>query len=323
MADWLVERGIGEDRAIAIENDRIIAARTQWDGELVAGQVIDAKLISRSSGSSRGKGELPSGSQILLDRLPKDAAEGALLRVEIKRSAIGERGRLKLAQARPSDRSPTTPDILMSLEQEGHCARIVHQFPESDWDELLSDALSGEIHFKGGSLLLAATPAMIIIDIDGTLPPCELALAASGPIADTLRRFDIGGMVGIDFPTLEQKSDRKAVDAALAEALGEWSHERTAMNGFGFVQIISRLQRPSLLHRATHARTAILARQLLRQAQMIAEPGALLLTIHPALQKKLKPEWLEELSRRTGREVRIELSAGLALGGSFAQAVPI
>lgn len=323
MAEWLVERGIGEDRAALFQNDRIIAARTHWTGELIAGQVLEVKLTSKTGGSTRGTAALPSGQEILIDRLPRDTAEGSQLRAEIARSAIGERGRLKMAHARPTDKAPSVPDLLKSLEQEGHSAEFVHRIPGSDWDDLLSDALSGEVLFSGGSLLLATTPAMVIIDIDGTMPPRDLALAAVAPIADALRQFDIGGMVGIDFPTLEQKSDRKAVDAALEKALSGWPHERTAMNGFGFVQIVARLQRPSLLHRANYSRTGMLARQLLRKAEMVAEPGALLLTIHPALQAKLKPEWLEELSRRTGREVRIEGSAGLALSGSFAQAVPL
>ncbi len=45
----------------------------------------------------------------------------------------------------------------------------------------------------------------------------------------------------------------------------------------------------------------------------------MLLTLHPALKAKLKPDWLDELSRRTGREVRIETDPGLALEAAQAQ----
>jgi hypothetical protein len=160
-------------------------------------------------------------------------------------------------------------------------------------------------------------------DIVGTGYPLELALAAVDPLAKALRMFDIGGVVGVDFPTLQGKVGRKAVDAALAEALADWPHERTAMNGFGFVQIISRLERPSLIHRTSHSRTGLLAHQLLRKAERVEDAGAVQLTCHPALRAKLKAEWLDELVKRTGREVRIEIDPGRALEGGFAQAVPL
>ncbi|MFZ1744074.1 MAG: ribonuclease E/G [Pontixanthobacter sp.] len=323
MAEWLVERGIGEDRAALFDHDTIVAARVHWHGELLAGQILDAKLVSRRSGSARGTAMLSSGHEVLVDRLPSDSTEGSNLRVEVIRSAIGERGRLKMAHARPTDKQTNNIDLAASIESGGESVQPVHRFPGYDWEEVLADAQTGEVQFNGGSLLLATTPAMVIIDIDGTLSPRELALAAVQPIADAIRRLGIGGMVGIDFPTLAQKADRKAIDAALDDALEGWPHERTAMNGFGFVQLVARLQLPSLLHRATHSRTGLLARQLLRKAELIAEPGAILLTIHPALQAKLKPEWLKEVSRRTGREVRIAVSPDLALSGSFAQAVPL
>ncbi len=323
MAEWLLERGIGEDRAIRIERGEIAEARLDWPGSLVAGEVADAVLIARATGTSRGTARFASGEEALVGKLPKDASEGAALRLEVTRAAIGERGRLKRAQARPTKREPHRPDLAARLIAEGHTVREVRQFPEGEWDALLAEALSGEIAFAGGALLFAPTPAMTVVDIDGALAPRQLALAAVPALASSLRRFDLGGSIAIDFPTLQDKADRRAVDEALGAALADWPHERTAINGFGLVQIVARLERPSLLHRARHSRTALLARQLLRQAEAVMEPGALLLTIHPALEAKLKPEWLAELARRTGREVRLAIDPKLALEGAFAQAVPL
>jgi ribonuclease G len=317
LAEWLVEEGIGEERAILLEGDEIVAARLQWPGTLAAGQVEDAKLVSRVSGSPRGTARFESGEEALVGRLPRDASEGAPLRLKITRAAISEAGRTKLAQARPTDEPPRpAPSLAEALQ-----ARLVHRLPVSGWDELVADAFAGEIAFDGGSLILSPTPAMTLIDIDGALPPRQLALAAIPAIAATLRRLDIGGSIGIDFPTLSEKDDRRAVDQALAGALGGWPHERTAINGFGFVQLVARSERPSILHRIQSDRAGAAARLLLRRAEAVGEPGALLLACHPAVAAKLTENWLAELARRSGRTISVEPDPTLALEGAYAQAI--
>lgn len=322
MADWLLEEGIGEHRAILPRGDRIVAAQIDWPGELAAGSVIEARLVSRRAGSPRGTAMADSGDELLVDRLPGEISEGARLRLEVTRAALGERGRLKRAQARPSERKPSRPALAERLAAAGHEVRAVRRFPVPGWDELVGEALGREVGFAGGTLLFATTPAMTTVDIDGELAPRALALAAIPALALALRRFDLGGSIAIDFPTLADKEDRRAVDAALGEALREWPHERTAINGFGLVQLVARSTGPSLLHRAVHRRPALLARQLLRSAETVAEPGALLLTAHPAVAAAIGDERRAELARRTGREVRLATDPALALEGGFAQAVP-
>lgn len=344
LADWLIEEGIGEHRAILVEGDRILAARLDWPGALTSGQVEDAQLIARAAGSTRGTARFANGEEALVDHLPPAASEGAKLRLKITRAAIAEAGRLKRAQSRPSEDAPRpAPTLAENLRAQGHPVRIVRRFPAlgrsvsdgsvsdwpasdwpaSDWEELVADAFAREIAFDGGSLLLAPTPAMTLVDIDGVLDPKSLALAAVAAIAATLRRLDIGGSIGIDFPTLPAKADRRAVDVALDAALAGWPHERTAMNGFGFVQLVARLERPSILQRVTSSRVSAAARLLLRRGEGVAEPGAILLTAHPALRARVKPEWEVELARRTGREIRWHSDPALAPEAGFAQAVPL
>ncbi|BDI60614.1 ribonuclease E/G [Qipengyuania nanhaisediminis] len=319
-AEWLVERGIGETRAVLVDGGQVIAARLHWPGEITAGDVHEAQLVSRRGGTRRGTVRLANGTEALVDHLPRSATEGASGQVVIVRAPIAERGRLKRASARWLEGEPM-PDNAAQPGKFLPDAREVRAFEEGAWEEVWQAASSGAVAFPGGDILCSVTPAMTVIDVDGNLPPRALALAAVPAIARALRWFEIGGNIGIDFPTLQAKADRRAVDAALDEALSGWAHEHTAMNGFGLVQIVTRLQGPSLLHRFASSRTALCARYAMRVAERASGAGVTLLTVHPALKARLKPEWTDELRRRTGRDVRIKIDPALALEAPHAQIV--
>ncbi|MEZ5680109.1 MAG: ribonuclease [Erythrobacter sp.] len=319
MPEWLVEHGIGESRALLVDGDEVLAAKLRWPGELECGALVDATLTSKAAGSRRGTATDAAGREILVDRLPQQITEGCKVSVRITRGAIAERGRFKRALGRIAG-----PDLASSpvADSPFDSGQPVRRFPAGLWEDLWDSASSGEIFFDGGALLFSVTPAMTVVDIDGVRPPHELALAAIPALANALRRFDLGGSIAIDFPTLEAKADRKAVDAALEAALADWSHERTAMNGFGIVHIVARLEGPSLLHRFATSRVGMAARMAMRRAEMVEGPGVTLLTLHPALKARLRPEWIEELERRTARPVRIETDPGLAIEAPHAQIVP-
>lgn len=326
MAEWLYEAGIAEERAILVERGAIVAARVEWGEPVRAGLVADARLVAKPVGARRGLARLIDGAEVLIDGLAREANEGDTLRLRIVRPALAERGRNKRAQARPaSDQAPApAPSLLDELRQSGMPVRGVRvagpEFGDHGWDELVEQAQSGEIAFAGGSLAITPTPAMTLIDVDGYGTPAALALAAVPAIAAALRRLDLGGSVGIDFPSLAEKRERQAVDAALGAALADWRGERTAMNGFGFVQLVSRLERPSLV--ARYARRAeAQARILLRQAERVAGPGTLLLTAPPAVRRAIIAAWEQDLARRTGRRILWREDAALAPEASFAQAV--
>ena len=314
--DCYVERGIGEHRALFATKARTQAAKLYWPGELYAGQMVAAKLTEKRGGARRGVATLDTGQEVLVDHLPASVTEGQTLALTITRAAVAERGRHKRAQGRFADGPVQAGSVWLPEAAE------VREFASGLWEDIWHAASSGEVSFAKGSLLFSVTPAMTLIDVDGDGSPREIALAAAPVIAAWLPMFDLGGNIGIDFPTIEAKADRRAVDEALAAALGDWSHERTAMNGFGFVQIVARLEGPSLLHRFAASRTAMCARYALRVAERAAGHGpALLLTVHPALKAKIKPEWIEELARRTGKQIRVETDPGLALEAPHAQII--
>lgn len=318
-ASWLIEEGIAETRALLVEGEQVLAAKLFWPGELAAGTRATGKLTAKLKGTRRGVALLEGGTEALVDHLPASITEGQTLDLVITRAALAERGRLKRAQARVSAADAPSPH---SGWPEG---RVVRRFPAGLWEEVWHAASAASLDFPGGEVLVSVTPAMTVIDIDGTGAAREVALAAVPAIAQALAWFDIGGNIGIDFPTLQTKEDRRAVDAAIDTALADWPHERTAMNGFGFVQIVARLAGPSLLHRFATARLGMAARMALRQAEIAADSGTgrvLALTVHPALKAKLKQPWLEVLALRTAREVRIETDPALAIKAAHAQLLP-
>jgi len=326
MAEWLYEAGIGEERAILVEGGAIVAARVCWGEPIRAGAVVEARLASKPASVQRGLAVLADGSEVLVDALPRGANEGDRIRLRIVRPALAEQGRTKRAQGRVAEDAalrpaPSLREELAAGDVPLREVRVADpEFMAQGWDELVEQALGGEVWFAGGSLTITPTPAMTLIDIDGHGPVATLALAAVPAVAAALRRLDLGGSVGIDFPTLAGRRDRQAVDAALGEALARWRGERTAMNGFGFVQLVSRLERPSLVGRYAR-RSAAGARILLRHAERVAEPGALELTAHPAVRRAVRPEWEAELARRTGRAIRWREDPRLAPTAGFAQAV--
>lgn len=326
MPEWLVEHGIGEDRAILVDDaggsGEVLAARLQRHSGVIAGLVADARLIARAGGARRGTVLFDSGEEALVEGLPPEAREGAPLRVQVVRARLAEKGRYKRAHARPtSSATRAAPTLAQALRTTGLPVRTVRRFPADPWPELMGEALDGTVGFAGGSIVISPTPAMTLIDVDGSLPPAALARAAVAGIAGAIARLDLAGSIGIDFPTLESREDRRLLDEALSHALASWQHQRTAMNGFGFVQLVSRLERPSLLSAVQTDPAGAGALLLLRRLEDVTRPGSLLALAHPRVIAAVLPAWREEAKRRTGRPVEWRGDPQLALLGGFAQAL--
>ena len=332
VAEWLIERGIGETRAILVEHGAIVAARVCWGEAWRAGAVTPARLDHRHPGTRRGAVILPDGAVVHVDALPPGLTVGARLMVRITRAALAETGRFKLAQCRAAgDVAPCAAPDLADAPGDSPVdspVRVLDRFDRAfdalGWDDVLEAASTGLIDLAGGGrLTISPTPAMTLIDIDGPPPLDRLAHAAVPAIAGAIGRLDLAGSIAIDFPGLADRAARHAVDAALDEALAKagWRGERTAMNGFGLVQLVSRLARPSLLARHAHDPARAAAFALLRRAEHVGDPGDLLLVAHPAVLAAITPDHAAELARRAGRRVRREAQPGLALRAGFAQAM--
>jgi len=306
LPEWLIERGIGETRAALVEDGEIIEARVRRDGVIPAGTVLEAKLVAVAP---RVAVEA-AGETFLLPRGVSGVSEGRSLFVEVTREALGGAEPWKRGLARITSDAPRAAPPL-AKGREG---------PIAEWDDLLEEARSRIVPFKGGELRIEPTAAMTMIDVDGWLAPAELAQVAAWAAARAIRRLDLGGSVGIDFPTLGAKQARRDVDRILDEYLPKPS-ERTAINGFGFVQVVRPRPRASLVELARD-RAPFEARALLRRAAA-ENPGSKRIVAHPAVISVIEqhPEWLDALCRQLGGNIGLRADASLTMSGGYAENV--
>jgi len=157
---------------------------------------------------------------------------------------------------------------------------------------------------------------MTLIDVDGHLPPDELAVTGAMEGARAVRRLGIGGSIGIDLPTAGSKAARQQAAAAIDATLPQ-PFERTAVNGFGFVQIVRPRPRASLVEHAQD-RAAFEARALLRLA-VFEPPGAKRLVAHPAVAGAVERGWIDALARQIGGAVELRADASLPMSGGYAE----
>ncbi|WP_019834449.1 hypothetical protein [Sphingomonas sp. PR090111-T3T-6A] len=321
MAEWLLDEGIGEHRAALVEDDIILeAAIDRLDDRLRLGAVVSAKL-----GERVGAGAWLSTAQgdAILDAVPRGLSQGRSLLVEIVREAIPEPGRLKPPRARASDAEAERAAPTLAERLEGPVRRLAPHEPDrleqAGWSELIEQAETGEIDFPGGALRLSPTPAMALFDIDGTLPAADLALAGARAAAEAIRRLAIGGSIGLDLPTLGSKAERAAAAAVIDETLPP-PFERTAVNGFGFMQIIRPRPRASIpeLVRWDPALTAAL--RLLRIGARGFGPRTLVAAPAVITRLEARPDWIEALARAVGGTVGLRADPGLAISASHVEA---
>ncbi len=151
--------------------------------------------------------------------------------------------------------------------------------------------------FPGGSLLFSPTPAMLLIDIDGTSARARTRAcrgACAGRRLAPLRRRRRGRHRFPDFAGQGRSQAGRRGASTPRWANGRIA-ERTAMNGFGLVQLVARLQRPSLLQLATYRRAGAAWRMLLRRAELLEGAGQIELTINPALRAEADADSFAEL----------------------------
>ena len=308
--EWLIERGIGEGRAVRIESGEIVAARVFLDGITPAGSILAARLARAGKPAIADAG---GQDYVLRDGAP-GATEGQEIVIEVVRETVPGAEPWKRPLARLTEGAPGEARFA------GEALAFpspVDRLEEAGWSDLLEEARSGIVAFAGGALRVSPTPAMTLIDVDGTLPPFDLAMAGAKAAARAILRHGIGGSIGVDLPTVQGKEQRLRLGAAV-DAILPNPFERTGVNGFGFLQIVRPRRHASLFEIAAD-RAAFEARALLRLAAR--ETGAIRLAVHPAVHAVLegRPDWIEALSRQIGGPVTLRADARLTISGGHAE----
>lgn len=309
----LVEAAPGATRALVLDGDTVVEAHiARADDPLPVGLIAPARLADRRQGVV-----VLAGAEAQLAPVPADWPEGQTRLVEVLRPARPDGVRDKQARVAAHDGpARPAPDLATRLATAGHAVTPVPAhgpdvLADSGWDAVVEEALSGRVEFPGGRLLVAPTPAMLVIDVDGTGDLARLAEAAARAVAALIRRHGIGGPVVVDFPSLGGRAPRAVVDTILAETLPP-PFERTAMNGFGLVQIIRPRRQLSLIEAVRQPGFAAL--ELLRRAQRLVGPVQIeakasvidWLAAHPAL--------IADCARLTGGTLALQARDGAGRG---------
>lgn len=320
MPEWLVEHGFGESRAALVQAEEIIEARIELAGMWRAGSIVEARLVDVGSDGRNAVARHKEGAEFLLPRGAPGVAEGASLNIAVTREMIPGAESWKRPRATVAAcRTLAIPHLADRLGvPELPVPRAIDSLAAAGWNDLLDQARTGVVRFAGGELRIAATPAMTLIDVDGHIDRELLAVRGAAEAAKAIRRLDLGGSIGIDLPTSHSRDTRQAAAAEIDKLLPK-PFERTAVNGFGFIQIVRPRLRASLLELALDRRS-FEARALLRRAAF-EPPGPKRLVANPVVTAMIgaHPAWLDALARAVGGRVELRADAALPMSGGYAE----
>ncbi len=313
MGELAVDRSPGETRAVVYEDGDAVELHIQRAGMLWPGDVVSARIVERSN---QGVFAETGTDETLLISGAASAPVGATINVEIIRSAQPEPGQRKCASARVSDAAPVRVDSLASLLAAHH-----EIAPPEDFEAAFDCAVAGQVNVNQATVWFERTKAGLVCDVDG--PGAHVNEDAACAVACLLRLFQISGAVMVDFISTDNKAARNAIAAVFDHASipDPRPFERTAINGFGLMQIIRPRATPSVLDvlYGTNRMQLSLETQalrLIRDASRSAGFGPRQIIVAPALAAYLaRPEYAEHIAaaaRFAGAPVEIVADAEVA-----------
>ena len=331
MPEWLYEEGIGENRAALVEAGEIIAAEIERDDPWPrVGTVRRARYDAPLVGRQQAMVKLEGGGEAMLGPVPERIGPGSRFTVEVMReffmSPVGPSKSMRVRIVPDDTPLREGPTLLERIAAQGVRVRRLRSFEpdlleQAGWSELLEEAETGIVKFPGGSLDIHLTPAMTLIDVNGVLELPFLAVDGARAAARAINRLRLSGSIGIDLPTVAGREPRKRA----AEAVDETIHgkfERSAVNGFGFLQVVKRQERASLMHLMQAERGRAVALALLRRAERDPHVGPIELVAHVDVQGSYgAPRYIEELARRRGAPAYWRWEPALPISGAHVRPI--
>ncbi|HEV7233381.1 MAG TPA: ribonuclease E/G [Sphingorhabdus sp.] len=301
----------GERRAALFEHGEIVEIYIQRDLHRVLGQcgsgLVDRKVPSGTYLACDDGGEL-------LVRGKTARPDGSRICFEVTREAICEPGRCKPAEARLLDDmidAPSKDDLWERL-----LGGLGYEQRNSNIASALDIAMAGASTVGDVTVSFQRTKVGLVFDVDGVGDPLAVNLAAAREIARLLRLYQVGGMAMVDFVAVASKDARQKIADAFDEAAAAdpRDFERSAVNGFGLMQVVRARPRPSVLDQLFGTRIASLSDEtlalgLLREAASSSGFGPRVITAKTAIANLLASnDWgrfRETCERQTGASLAV------------------
>jgi len=349
-AEMLVDGAIGETRIGWVRDGRIVGLRLlRWSdagrrarhGEVYVGRVRAVDRVRRGAfldlGLKEETGFLPldANGRARAGGGARALREGEALTVSVVREAAAGKGPVLALLLEPAAGGPR-----LLAAGEGHAA-LQEAAPASAavramLDEALEAALSRHAPLaQGGMLSIERTSALTVVDVDAGARPGggdverfvrQLNCDAAQEAALQLRLRGLGGLAVIDFVHMRREESRKAVEAALREALRIDGAEAQAgrISKLGLVEL-SRPQTTRPLQdlmldaegRPTVEAAALAALRALEREAGAARGRVVRLRAPAAVARWLQDAhipWRDALTRRIGARFSIDPAPGLTLG---------
>ena len=247
----------GERRAAFVENGNIVEIHIQRDALWALGEY----------GAGRVDRKTPSGTYVIADdnsevllRSKMGAPEGARILFEVTREAIAEPGRHKPPEIILRE---GVHETLMGKDAlwDARMASLGQSVTNASIAEGFDVAIAGQSHVGDVTISFQRTKAGLVFDIDGIGDAFAINMIAATEIARLLRLYQVGAMVLIDFVSMESKAQRTQVAEAFdaASLADPRPFERTAINGYGMMQVVRARPRPSILDHLFGTRIAALS----------------------------------------------------------------
>lgn len=302
----------GERRAAVVENENIVEIHIQRDALWALGECGVGRIDRKTPSGAYVVAD--DGSMLLL-RGKTNALEGARVMFEVTREAISEPGRIKPPEIMLRDSLDETligkdalwDARLASLGQSAINASITEGFDV---------AIAGQSQLGDVTISFQRTKAGLVFDIDGIGDAFAINMVAAREVARLLRLYQVGAMVLIDFVSMESKAQRTQIAEAFdaASVLDPRSSERTAINGYGMMQVVRARPRPSVLDQLFGTRIAALSDEtqaywLLRAVAQSSGFGARTVTTRPEVATLLQSErwatWRAQAVRLAGADMQV------------------